>query len=408
LYEYSYLPPDEFLNRYAGMTEASPTNDVWVPSNCENLPSEKNWIKEGKVSPVQNQSPCGSSYVFAAISALESAAAISYDTFPTKLSAQHVLECVKNMTGGESLGCGGGRPEWIWQYSNDQGGLVAESSYAPYSGGPTNKCYAGLARRKETTVLNWQKIQPGDEEALKCRVARNGPVVVGISLKNTSLRRYFTGIFDDPDGACTADNPINHALLVVGYGVEMTSSGQLMDYWLVQNSWGMIWGNLGTFKMARGANTCKIADDAVFPLLKPLANDSSVDGSQELKPISAPCFCGGQGEIVVSGSYKKSFCIVEFLQTYDDSKTSCLRNGMRLFKVESSQESDTLKSFKKSISLYVEGRNISGCAFVDAYSENPEIKQGDCNKAYFSVCEFVDSSGEFEDLVLKLDPLFCF
>jgi Papain family cysteine protease len=52
----------------------------------------------------------GSCYIFSGILALESAVAIEYNTPPVKLSAQHTLNCLKNLTGEEDRdACNGGR-----------------------------------------------------------------------------------------------------------------------------------------------------------------------------------------------------------------------------------------------------------------------------------------------------------
>jgi C1A family cysteine protease len=52
----------------------------------------------------------GSCYLFCATAVLESAVSIEYKTSPVKLSAQHSLECVKNMTvDAKRDGCKGGR-----------------------------------------------------------------------------------------------------------------------------------------------------------------------------------------------------------------------------------------------------------------------------------------------------------
>lgn len=63
------------------------------------------------------------------------------------------------------------------------------------------------------------------------------------------FENYTGGIFNDTTGA----NTTNHAISIVGYGVE---NG--VKYWLGRNSWGSYWGINGFFKIIRGRNNLGI------------------------------------------------------------------------------------------------------------------------------------------------------
>lgn len=72
---------------------------------------------------------------------------------------------------------------------------------------------------------------------------------------------YDSGVYDDPD--CTgAEEDINHAVLLVGWGTE---NGK--DYWIVKNSWSTYWGEEGYVKIARDNNICGVTSGANYPIL---------------------------------------------------------------------------------------------------------------------------------------------
>lgn len=71
-----------------------------------------------------------------------------------------------------------------------------------------------------------------------------GPVSVGVCGTDAAFLYYSSGIFDDPD-CCTTQN---HAMLVIGYDTDEETG---YDYWIVQNSWGMVWGEDGYMRLLR-------------------------------------------------------------------------------------------------------------------------------------------------------------
>merc|ERR1711964_288941 len=56
---------------------------------------------------------------------------------------------------------------------------------------------------------------------------------------------YHGGIFNKPN----AEKNIDHIISVIGWG----NSGDL-QYWIVRNSWGAFWGEMGYIRVAMGGN----------------------------------------------------------------------------------------------------------------------------------------------------------
>lgn len=392
-----------FLDEFTGLIEHVKSSNVLrrsgrvLPPECLNLPRSKNWINEGKTTPVQNQRPCNCSYLMAALTIIESSAAIENAASPVKLSAQNVLECVKNFTAGQSTGCNGGSPLSVWRYSRDQKGLIGEASYGPYTGDPTGQCAAnsGLRREPESEVDFWQQLPEGDEEAMKCRVAIYGPIFASIQISGTFLRRYKSGIWSDPRKVCSSSKPTGHAIVIVGYGSEPNRKGIQTDFWYVQNSWGSEWGQGGTFKIVRNKNLCGIGSNSWFAATKPKTE-------YPLAPTMPPAFCvsgDGNSDVVKTELYEKSLCIIEFPQNYEDTRSSCLKYGMRLYKLDSHEANSTLFTFatKKypKFSLNVNGKDNFGCLNVNNNDMLLKVETGDCNRLNFGACEYIKIPREF-------------
>lgn len=74
-------------------------------------------------------------------------------------------------------------------------------------------------------------------------------MVCGVEV-TAAFENYTGGIFNDTTGA-GAD--IDHAISVVGYGVENGTK-----YWMIRNSWGSMWGEKGYVRLIRGTNNLGI------------------------------------------------------------------------------------------------------------------------------------------------------
>ena len=64
---------------------------------------------------------------------------------------------------------------------------------------------------------------------------------------------YRGGIIRGSVNCPGAINDLDHAVLIVGYGVE---NG--VKYWLIKNSWSESWGEDGFFRFERGTSTCGV------------------------------------------------------------------------------------------------------------------------------------------------------
>jgi len=208
-----------------------------------------NWVTKGAVTHVKAQGPCGAGWAFSATGAMEGSKFIKTGVL-TSISEQNLIDCTP-----DTQGCSGGTMDDAFSYVIQNGGLDTEAFY-PYNGTDTDDCgynplYSG------TVISSSVDLQTGTEAELQTAV--DGHVVsAAIDSTNQSFQLYRSGIYYEPN---CSDYYVNHALLVVGYGTDATGA----DYWIVKNSWGTLWGNLGYIQMARNRdNNCGIATDCSY------------------------------------------------------------------------------------------------------------------------------------------------
>ncbi|XP_067871961.1 cathepsin K-like [Heterodontus francisci] len=218
------------------------------------LPENVDWRAAGYVTPPKNQGQCSSCWAFSATGVLEGQMFKKTGKL-IALSEQNLIDCSRKYG---TFGCNGGWSSSAFDYIRENGGIEAESTYA-YTAKDGKSCKYNTSE-SVASVSSYQILPYGDEEALTRAVAEIGPIAVVIDAGLESWQFYSSGIYYD---ATCRTNTFNHAVLVVGYGVQ---SG--MKYYIIKNSWGQNWGQSGYILMARGRNnSCGIASFPIYALV---------------------------------------------------------------------------------------------------------------------------------------------
>jgi cathepsin X len=184
------------------------------------------------------------------------------------LSIQYVLNC------GTAGSCHGGNPSRLFQFIKSESGFVPYDTCQPYLACSQEStegfcpyvdttCNAmNTCRTCSTVLLLYNKceeinffpnatiaeygvIQNGTIDEIKAEIFARGPVVAGVS--GHPLTKYTGGIFRDT----SADRHVTHSVSIVGWGTDSDSGDQ---YWIVRNSWGQYFGEMGYFRVLIGSN----------------------------------------------------------------------------------------------------------------------------------------------------------
>lgn len=90
---------------------------------------------------------------------------------------------------------------------------------------------------------------------MKKEILNNGPIACGVNA--VAILKYNGGILDLPD----ASHSIDHVISIVGWGYDKATSKQ---YWIIRNSWGEYWGDMGFFYVVLGENQLGLEDDCAY------------------------------------------------------------------------------------------------------------------------------------------------
>jgi len=95
------------------------------------------------------------------------------------------------------------------------------------------------------TVAEYGMIEEGDVNAIMSEIYARGPVAATINAE--PIVDYTGGVFTDT----TKSTRTNHIVSIVGWGMDEESGRR---HWIVRNSWGHYWGELGYMRVEMGSN----------------------------------------------------------------------------------------------------------------------------------------------------------
>ena len=218
----------------------------YIVKTTDETPESLDWRDYGVVGIPKNQGLCGSNWAFATLGNLQSLYAIHYGTYKY-FSSQMLVDCDTS-----DSGCNGGLMEYAYTWLKKNGGIMYDADY-PYKG-VKSTCKSNSSKYVNMKITGYKKLGsswstyfPVGEDVIKEALYRIGPLA--IALNGDPLQTYTSGILDKPTTECSG---INHAALLVGYGVDAKTG---IKYWIIQNCWGTFWGESGYFRIRRGNGT---------------------------------------------------------------------------------------------------------------------------------------------------------
>lgn len=213
---------------------------------------------------------CGSCWAHGALSALGDRIKIARGGKgdDINLSIQYILNC-----GGDVAGsCHGGYHTGVYQMIQEEGFVPFDTcmiymacseesteGFCPHVdttckkenicrtcdtfGGMGGKC-TEIDYFPNATVAEYGMID-NDIDAIMSEIYARGPVAATINAE--PIVEYEGGIFDDAE----EDRGTNHIVSIVGWGTDEDSGKK---YWIVRNSWGHYWGEMGYMRVEMGKN----------------------------------------------------------------------------------------------------------------------------------------------------------
>jgi C1A family cysteine protease len=241
---------EDFFDRYADSDESLDDKKIIQERNKIDWSSYFGFAR--------NQGKCGSAWAFAASGAVEAVRKISYGGKNIQLSTQQLVDCVE-----EAKGCSGGSPVDALKYAANVG--LTEDSVYPYKGKNQTCDNRVLSNSKKFQVKSYLLCGNDCTDERWYNLLIKGPLIVSLDASSRKFQHYILGVIYITASECKEKN---HSVVVKGWDRRIFLSKD--EYIALRNSWGLLWGEGGNFRIAYQPienKTCFITSDAILPIV---------------------------------------------------------------------------------------------------------------------------------------------
>src|SRR4030042_831240 len=228
-----------------------PAMDTQTLPSRLGLPGTFDWRTQGKVTPVKNQNPCGTCWLFGTLASLESRVAI-VDSIQWDFSEQNLVCCTD--------------PSWVYLDGNRcmagsyNGFLTAPDTLTkkgtrletcdPYNTSTINSesCSGSCSTIHRVTGFRVVANSASMTDEIKNAVYNYGPTTVVFYYSGSYIydgyKYYYPGCTIEP----------NHLVCIVGWDDTIAHpAGGGSGAWIAKNSWSTGWRNAGYFYLCYGS-----------------------------------------------------------------------------------------------------------------------------------------------------------
>jgi cathepsin X len=110
---------------------------------------------------------------------------------------------------------------------------------------------------------------------IMAEIYARGPVKASIHAQG--ILDYKGGIISNTSGDYVWNTTHNHGVSLVGWGYDEATDTQ---HWIIRNSWGQYWGELGFFRLQLGLNLLGIESNIAWATVKSFTGMEGISGDK--------------------------------------------------------------------------------------------------------------------------------